>query len=95
MSNLKLDDLITNARLNELIRKKEKEDEKKNTVIWILAVIGAVAAIAGIAFAVVKYLSPSYLDDDFDDFDDDFDDDFYSDDEVVDIPPHSEVSSEK
>lgn len=91
MVNQKLDELLTTARLNELIRKKEIEDNKKNTVIWVLAIIGAVAAVAGIAFAVVKYLSPSYLDDDFDDFDDDFDDDFYSDDEVVEINPESET----
>lgn len=89
--NQKLDEFLTTARLNELIRKKEMEDNKKNTVIWVLAIIGAVAAVAGIAFAVVKYFSPSYLDNDFDDFDDDFDDDFYSDDEVVEINTDNET----
>ena len=47
--------------------------------------------IAGIAFAVVKYFTPSYLDNDFDDFDDDFDDDFYADDEVVEINTDNET----
>ena len=89
--NQKLDELLTTARINELIRKKEMEDNKKNTVVWVLAIIGAVAAVAGIAFAVVKYFSPSYLDNDFDDFDDDFDDDFYSDDEVVEINTDNET----
>ena len=89
--NQKLDELLTTARINELIRKKEIEDNKKNTVVWVLAIIGAVAAVAGIAFAVVKYFSPSYLDNDFDDFDDDFDDDFYSDDEVVEINTDNET----
>ena len=42
-----------------------------------LAIIGAVAAIAAIAFAVYKYLTPDYLDDfDSDDMYDNFDDDF-------------------
>lgn len=89
--NQKLDELLTTARINELIRKKEMEDNKKNTVVWVLAIIGAVAAVAGIAFAVVKYFTPSYLDNDFDDFDDDFDDDFYADDEVVEINTDNET----
>lgn len=89
--NQKLDELLTTARINELIRKKEMEDNKKNTVVWVLAIIGAIAAVAGIAFAVVKYFTPSYLDNDFDDFDDDFDDDFYADDEVVEINTDKET----
>lgn len=89
--NQKLDELLTTARINELIRKKEMEDNKKNTVVWVLAIIGAIAAVAGIAFAVVKYFTPSYLDNDFDDFDDDFDDDFYADDEVVEINTDNET----
>lgn len=56
---------------------QKKEDEKaKNTVLWILAIIGAVAAVAGIAVAVYKYLTPDYLEDFDEDFDDDFDDYF-------------------
>lgn len=86
--NSKIEDVLAAAHLNELLRKKENDENKKNTIIWVLAIIGAVTAIAGIAFAVFKYLSPTYLDDDFDDFDDDFDDDFYSDDEVVDLSPN-------
>ena len=56
---------------------KKKEDEKqKNTVLWVLAVIGAVAAVAGIAFAVYRFFTPDYLEDFEEDFDDDFDDYF-------------------
>lgn len=87
MMNQKLEEILATARLNELIHKKEKDDDKKNTIIWILAILGAVAAIAGIAFAVVKYLSPSYLEDDFDDFDDDYDDDFFDDDDIIEVKP--------
>ena len=40
-------------------------------------IIGAIAAVAGIAFAVYKYLTPDYLEDfDPDDYSDDFDDDY-------------------
>lgn len=44
--------------------------------------IGAVAAVAGIAYAVYRFFAPSYLDEFEDDFDDDeFDDDFFDDEE--------------
>lgn len=79
----KLEDLLNAAKLNELLHRKQMEEEKKSTLIWVLAVIGAIAAVAAIAFAVYKYFTPDYLEDFEDDFDDDFDDDFYDDDEVV------------
>ena len=65
-------------KLEELVAAlKKKEDEKqKNTVLWVLAVIGAVAAVAGIAFAVYRFFTPDYLADFEEDFDDDFDDYF-------------------
>ena len=62
----------------ELLHKREDE-KKENCILWVLAIIGAVAAVAGIAYAVYRFLTPDYLedfeDDDFDD--DDFDDDFF------------------
>ncbi len=76
------DDFISVAKLSELVNKKE--EKKDNKIVWTLAIIGAVAAVAAIAFAVYKYLTPDYLEDD-DDFDDLFDDDFDVDDiEAVD-----------
>ena len=52
--NIKMD------KIEELLSTlKKKEDEKqKNTVLWVLAIIGAVAAIAGIAFAVYRFFAP-------------------------------------
>ena len=65
----KLDELMA------LLQKQEKEEEKcKNTVMWVLAIIGAV--VAGIAYAVYRFFTPDYLEDFEDDFDDDFDDYF-------------------
>lgn len=73
----KIDELLSVVKLNDLISKKEAEEKNKNTIIIILAIIGAIAAVAGIAFAVYKYLTPDYIDDfDSDDFYDSFDDDF-------------------
>ena len=67
----KLDELLTMVKLDELIGRKKQE--KSNPILWILAIVGAVAAVAGIAFLVYRYLSPAY-EEDFYDFDDDFDD---------------------
>ena len=78
----KLEDMIAASKLNELLHKKDDE-KAKNTLLWGLAVVGAVAAIAGIAYAVYKFFTPDYLEDFEEDFEDDFDDDFFSDDDEV------------
>ena len=76
MSN-KLEELMNTAKINELLHKKELEEKNKNGIIIALAIIGAVAAVATIAYAVFRHLERDYLDDfDADDFGDNFDDDF-------------------
>lgn len=77
----KIEELIAETKLNELLHKKEDEKEK-NIVLWVLAIIGAVAAVAGIAYAVYRYFTPDYLEDFEDEFDDDFDDYFSEEDEA-------------
>ena len=78
----KLSDLLEMAKVSDIIAtKKEKEDNK---IVWALAIIGAIAAVAGIAFAVYKYLTPDYMDDFDEDFDDDFDDDFFDEEDDTD-----------
>ena len=65
-------DVDVMTRIDELVAAlQRKEDEKhKNMILWVLAILGAVAAVAGIAYAVYRYMTPDYLED----FDDDFDD---------------------
>ena len=75
---------------------KEAAKKKNNTLLWVFATIGAIAAVAGIAYAVYRYLTPDYLedfDDDFDDFEDDFFENDDEDDEVV--PIKEEVEDEE
>ena len=72
----KMEELISETRLSELLRKKD-EEKPKNGLVWVLAIVGAVAAVAGIAYAVYCFLTPDYLED----FDEDFDDDYFSEDE--------------
>jgi len=70
---------------NDLLNRKQEEEKKCNVLLWILAIIGVIAAVAGIAYAVYRYFTPDYLEDFEDDFededfeDDDEEDDFFAD----------------
>lgn len=75
----KLDGILETIKMNEILNRKE--EKKTNTLLWVLAVIGAVAAVAGIAYAVYRYLTPDYMEDFDDDFDDEFEDEFFEDEE--------------
>ncbi len=78
MDRTKIDELLEITRINEMLEKKEAANAKKpaNIILWCLAVFGAIAAVATIAYLVFDYMIPEY-DDDYDDDDfDDFDDDF-------------------
>lgn len=83
----KLDDILQAARINEMIGKmkpKQVVEEKKcNKLLWVLAVMGAVVAVAGIAYAVYRYFTPDYLEDFEDNFDDEFDDEFFEEEETL------------
>ncbi|MDO4977326.1 MAG: DUF4366 domain-containing protein [Eubacteriales bacterium] len=79
-----LEELLAMAKLNSLLEKKEDEECKK--VLWALAIVGAIAVIAGIAAAVYHYLAPDYLDDIEDEFEDDFFEDEDEEDEEVEAP---------
>lgn len=58
----------------EAVVQEEEEDKKFNALVWILAIIGVIVAVAGICYVVYRYFSPDYLDDFDDDFDEEFDD---------------------
>ena len=75
----KLDDILDNAGVSERFGRKKEEEKTCNKLLWVFAIVGAVAAVAAIAYAVYRYLTPDYLEDFEDDFDDDFDDDFFED----------------
>lgn len=71
------------GKVDELIAALNKEEKKKsNILVWVLAIVGAVAAIAGIAYAVYRFLTPDYLEDFEEDFEDDFDDCFEDEDKT-------------
>ena len=81
MNMNRVEELIAETKLTELLNKKS-DDKQKNPVIWVLAIIGAVAAVAAIAYGVYRFFTPDYLEDFEEDFDDDFDDYFSEEDQI-------------
>lgn len=67
----RFNDILNSVKVNELFHKKEAEDKKKNCVMWVLAIVGIVTVIAAIAYAVYKFVTPDYYEDDDIDFDQD------------------------
>ena len=65
----RVEELMNSSRINELLHKREEDEKKKNCILWVLAIIGAVAAVAGIAYAVYRFFTPDYLEDFEDDLD--------------------------
>ena len=79
------------------ILKREEEKEKKcNLVVCILGAVLVIAAIAGIAYAVYRFMKPDYLEDYEDDIDDefDYDDDFFDDDDEFDFEDEEDVEED-
>ena len=91
----RVEELMNTSRINELIHKREEDEKKKNCILWVLAIIGAVAAVAGIAYAVYRFFTPDYLEDFEDDFDDDFDDDFFEDEDDEPAAESKDASADK
>ena len=85
--NNKIEDFLNAVKLGELLHRKE--EKKKNTIVCILAVIGAIATVAAIAYAVYRYFTPDYLEDFEDDFEDDFDEDDEDEEETKSEKAHS------
>ena len=81
----RVEDLINSAKTNELLGEllhiKKEEEKKSNVLMGVAITLGAVLAVAGIAYAVYRFFTPDYLEDFDEDFDDDYDDDDYDDDD--------------
>lgn len=74
----KLDELAT-----KILKKEEEKEKKCNLVMCIVGTVLVIAAIAGIVYAVYRFMKPDYLEDYEDDIDDefDYDDDFFDEDD--------------
>ena len=83
MSKEDFTELMDWSKVKQLLNKSRKEVvivKENNGCVWkkILGVVLVLAAIAGIAYAIYRYLNPKYEDEFLDDFDDD--DDAFEDD---------------
>ena len=77
----RIEEMVSATKLNEILRKRD-DDKIKKTILWFLAIVGAVAAIAAIAYGVYRYFAPDYLEDFEEDFEDDFEDDYFEEEDI-------------
>ncbi len=67
-------------KLNWVTKREEEKQDISKIVTCVLIVLGVLAAIGGIIYAIYRFTSDRF--DDFeDDFEDDFDDEFFEDEE--------------
>lgn len=99
MYTKKLEELIaSNEKIAELLHMKKESptEEKNNTLLWILAIIGAIAAVALIAYAVYRHMHPAYSEDDLDcDFEEEIEEDMTTEDITVEEEPVAEEATEE
>lgn len=79
----KFEELLNAAKLNALIHPVKNEEAKKdNPYVVALVIVGAIALVAAIAYAVYYFLVPDKLVDFEDDFDDVYGDELFDEAEV-------------
>lgn len=87
----KIDEILEIVRSNAMRR----DDKKTCPIVWILTMIGALVAVAGIAYAVYRYFQGETVEELEEDFDEDFDDDFFEDEDTDSIIiPQQELEGE-
>lgn len=88
----KIEDLLSAAKINALIHpSKDKENNKNNPYIVALVIVGAIALIAAIAYAVYYFFVPDKLVDFEDDFDDVYGDGIFNEAEAEDAVQSEET----
>lgn len=81
LKNIDAEEILASLKLQEIVdlnKEKKVEQKKKNIFVKLLAVIGILALVAGVAYALYCYFTPDYLDD-YDEDLDELDEDFFED----------------
>ncbi len=74
--NKKIEEILSTTKLNELLKREEKKECNKKVVWGILAAVGIIVLVAGIAYAVYYFFFAKKALEDFEDeyiYDDEFD----------------------
>lgn len=74
----KMKNMISATKLGEILEKRDTAKMKK-VLLWTLAIVGVVAAVAAIAYAVYRYVSPNFDGELDEDFIDDLEDNYFDD----------------
>ena len=78
----KVEELFRSTKLDEVLKKRDKAKTRK-TILIILAIIGGIVVIAGIAYAVYRYLAAKEMEELEAEFADEFDEDFFDEDDDI------------
>ena len=79
----KIEELLNTVKINALLHPAKSEETKKdNPYVVALVIVGAIALIAAIAYAVYYFFVPDKLGDFEDDFDDVYGDEIFDGTEV-------------
>ena len=78
----KVEELFKGTKLDEVLKKRDAEKTRK-TILVILAIVGGVVVIAGIAYAVYRYFSAKEMEELEAEFADEFDEDFFDEDDDI------------
>lgn len=78
----KLEELFKGTKLNDVLENRDKEKTRK-TILIILAIVGGVVVIAGIAYAVYRYVAAKEMKELEAEFADEFDEDFFDEDDDI------------
>ena len=90
----KIEELLNTAKINALFHPAKNEETKKdNPYIVALVIVGAIALIAAIAYAVYYFFVPDKLVDFEDDFDDVYGNEIFNEPEVE-VVAESEEAAE-
>ena len=79
----KLEDLLAETKFNNLLKKQEVAQKKKNPLVIVLIVLGVLVVIGAVAYAAYRFFAPDGNDDFEDEFEDDFDNDFFDEDDDI------------